>query len=65
MIRAYLKGYSPKDCNDLYSALHTALTYVSQQSRPAHDIESMLGYIAGYSDALTDSKKGAIECPPV
>lgn len=65
MIRVYLKAYSEMDCVNLYNAMHMALAYLPPNSRPAHDIESAMDYITGYSDALQDKrlqKEGAVKC---
>lgn len=68
MVRVFLKAYSEMDCANLYNALHVALGSLPANSRPAHDIESIMDYITGYSDALQDKrfkKEGGCECPLV
>lgn len=68
MVRVFLKAYSEMDCANLYNALYVALSSLPANSRPAHDIESAMNYIIGYSDAMQDKrlqKEGVPKCPHV
>lgn len=59
MIRLYLKNYKSVELVQLYNALWLARTMVKADVTPntAKDLDEVLQYISGYTDAKGDSAK--------
>ena len=59
MIRLYLKNYKESELRELYNVLANARSAVetSIPSNPMKDLDEVLQYLCGYTDAKGDSAK--------